>query len=368
MTTAELVKEMPLTALQVINREEIDVAISTAKQYPRDLVHGRNNLLALVTMDADTAASMYYALPRGGKVIEGPTVRFAECLAHTWGNLNVGARQTEELDKYVVAQGVAHDLEANVRIGFEVKRRIVDSHGARYNSDMIGTTGNAAAAIALRNAVLRVIPKPYWQPLYLAARAAAIGKKVETKTLAGHSEIATSVLSPDELVNQREMAVQFLQNTWKIPLEQILKLLKRDSQTEINEDNIAILRGLATALKDGDITVDEAVRGTKPIVAIPTRKPAAQKRVDKRRQKPAKRSERPSTPKGPTVITEAQGIELYRIADRRVREQSIRGAEMASKLIRAVCAKYRIQRAAELPAGKFNEFAAELLKIAPPKK
>lgn len=55
----------------------------------------------------------------------------------------------------MTAQGVFHDLERNVAITYEVRRRIVDKNGRRYKPDMIGVTANAACSIALRNAILR---------------------------------------------------------------------------------------------------------------------------------------------------------------------------------------------------------------------
>ena len=70
-----------------------------------------------------------------------------------YGNLQLSSRIVEVADTYIVAQGVVWDLEANVRISTET-RRITTEEGRRYNEDMIMMTGNAAASIALRNAIL----------------------------------------------------------------------------------------------------------------------------------------------------------------------------------------------------------------------
>jgi hypothetical protein len=40
-----------------------------------------------------------------------------------------------------------------------VRRRIFDSRGRLFNDDMITVTGNAACAIAKRNAILSGVPK-----------------------------------------------------------------------------------------------------------------------------------------------------------------------------------------------------------------
>lgn len=259
MSSSEVaVEKMPLQSLASLNREEVDLAISTAKQFPRDMVRAVHQTTALVTSTPEFAGLCVYAIPRGGKIIEGPSVRFAECLAHSWGNLTVGARVAEEQAAHIVAQGVAHDLETNTRYTFEVKRRITDKDGNRYNADMIGTTGNAACAIALRNAILRVVPRALWGPIYDQTRE-CIGGKQKPK---GTAEVL-------DVTDKRNKALAFLQERWQITGEQVCKILKLDSVDKIGADQIVTLRGLATALQDGDITVDQALRGSKPIPTMP---------------------------------------------------------------------------------------------------
>ena len=45
-------------------KAEIDVAISTAKAYPRNVKRFRQKCEELATVDDDTAATMFYSLPR----------------------------------------------------------------------------------------------------------------------------------------------------------------------------------------------------------------------------------------------------------------------------------------------------------------
>lgn len=271
MSSSEVaIERIPLQALASMNREEVDLAISTAKAYPRDMERAVKQTTALVTSTPEFAGLCVYAIPRGGKIIEGPSVRFAECLAHSWGNLTVGARVAEEQAQHVVAQGVAHDLESNTRYSFEVKRRITDKDGNRYNADMIGTTGNAACAIALRNAILRVVPRALWGPIYDQTRR-IIGGKAKPKNT---TEVA-------EVVEKRDKALAFLMERWQITEAQVLKILKLENKIDIGADQIVILRGLATALQDGEITVDQALRGSKPIPSMP--KPQRGKKAKKAR-------------------------------------------------------------------------------------
>src|SRR5678816_4803120 len=99
---------------------------------------------------------MFYSLPRGGRNIVGPSVRFAEVVASSWGNIRSGARIIDIDDKFITAQGQCFDLEKNICVQVEVKRRITKKDGKRYDDDMIGVTGNAACSISLRNAVFKV--------------------------------------------------------------------------------------------------------------------------------------------------------------------------------------------------------------------
>ena len=160
--------------LAVLHSAEVDTQITTARKYPRSIKRARDEIMELVTLTEDVARECVYALPRkqDGKrvIIEGPSARFAEILAHSWGNARAGARVVDDHGDFVTAQGVFHDLEKNVAITYEVKRRIVNRDGHRFSADMIGTTSNAACSIALRNAVLKGVPKALWEDAYQAAK------------------------------------------------------------------------------------------------------------------------------------------------------------------------------------------------------
>ena len=167
--------------VSMISRAEIDQQVSTAKKYPRSIKRFVDEATAMVTLNESIAQQCIYALPRDGKVVEGASARFAEIVASAWGNCRAGARVVNESGDFITAQGVFHDLERNVAITYEVQRRITGKNGRRYSADMIGVTGNAASSIALRNAILKGIPKAFWDSLYQKARAVVAG---DVKTLA----------------------------------------------------------------------------------------------------------------------------------------------------------------------------------------
>lgn len=225
------------STVALLNQSEINQQIVTAHRFPRSVAKFRQEALSLVTLTEDIAEECIYALPRDGKTIEGPSARFAEVVASCWGNSRAGARVVSEVGEFVTAQGVFHDLERNVAITYEVQRRIVDKKGNRYKADMIGVTANAACSIALRNAILKGVPKALWSNVYEAARRTVMG---DFQTLA----------------NRRAITMQNFQKFGVKP-EQVLEKLGVKGEDDITLEHIVTLRGMLTALKEGETTVEQ---------------------------------------------------------------------------------------------------------------
>jgi hypothetical protein len=222
----------------LLNKSEIDMQVATAHKYPRSIKRFRDESLQMVTLNESVAESCIYALPRSGKTIEGPSARFAEVVASAWGNCRAGARVVNDSGDFITAQGVFHDLERNVAITYEVQRRITDKNGKRFNADMIGVTGNAASSIALRNAILKGVPKAFWDDMYQAARATVMG---DFKTLA----------------NRRADALKAFV-ALGVSQEQVFAKLEVTGIEDIGLEHLVVLRGLITAIKDGDTTPEQA--------------------------------------------------------------------------------------------------------------
>ena len=230
-----------VASLDRAERANIDIQVSTAKQYPRSISRCANNAVALVTMDKDTAQSCGYALPRGGKPITGPSVHLAKIIAQQYGNLRAEAKVVEITDKHVVSRGTAWDLENNYAVSFEVRRSIVGKNGNRFSDDMITVTGNAANSIAYRNAIFGIVPKSITDKAYKAAQ-----------------HLITGDLSDEEkLIKRRDGAIKHFTDTYGITEEEVIKLCGKHTVNQIQADEIALLLGFAQSLKDGDTTVEE---------------------------------------------------------------------------------------------------------------
>lgn len=140
--------------------------ISVAKSFPRSIEVFRRKVEADICCSAQQAAECTYLIKRGQKDLEGPSVRFAEALLRAWGNVRVNTEIADDTGTHIVARARFWDLESNMAFSEDVFRRITNTDGKRYGDDMIGTTKNAAQAIAFRNVVLAGIPKSEWVPLH----------------------------------------------------------------------------------------------------------------------------------------------------------------------------------------------------------
>jgi len=234
--------QVETTALESLTRGEVDIQIATAHKYPRSITKFKKSVRELACLDRETAAGCFYALPREGKVITGPTVRLAEIVASSWTNLRIAARIINEGETHLVAQGVCHDLETNVAKSTEIRRRITDKHGRKYSADMIATTANAAIAIASRNAIFQVVPMATIKDVLDEARKVAGGDE-------------------KSLGEGRKAAMAFIKKEYGIDEKAVLATLGKAGLADITTDDLATLRGFITAIKEGDATAETCFPG-----------------------------------------------------------------------------------------------------------
>jgi len=222
----------------------MDVQIATAKAYPRNVRRAIDNAIVLVTMDEETAQTCTYSLPRGGKTITGATIHLAKILAQNWGNLRIEAKVIDISQKQITSQAIAFDLENNLAIKVEVKRSITDRNGKRFNDDMITVSGNASNAIAMRNAILSVIPK-------------AVVDKVYKEAI---RKITGDISDNTKLMAKRKAVMDGFKDVYGVSETEVLKVIGKASIDHIGADELTVLIGLAQAIKDGDTSVEETFR------------------------------------------------------------------------------------------------------------
>jgi hypothetical protein len=284
---------VPPGALEAISRAEIDVAISTARKFPQHspdkLAMVKQNMLSFACLDVETAEACFYSLPRGGKLIQGPSVRLAEIAVACYGNLRAGTRiietVTEGSDPHVVIQAVAMDLEKNIQVSIEKRRRIVKKKSKdKIDEDDVNLATNACSAIAFRDSVYKVIPLALIKPVYEAAKKVAVG---DQKTLLERRTRCLETFA--------KMGIQ---------KDRILAKLEKATVEEINLEDLEMLIGLYTALKDGEVNIDEAFPAPATNKPVATgHQQATQGKVEEKKEtpKPADKpaDKAPETPKAP---------------------------------------------------------------------
>lgn len=233
-------------ALSLVLKAEIDTQIATAKAFPRSIKQFIDKTMSIATINEDVAQSCAYALPRGNKILEGPSVRLAEIVVGAYGNIRAGMRVIHNDGKTITAQGICHDLETNTCITLEVKRSILQNEWKNGNKtgrmitmteDMQVVTGNAACAIAFRNAVYKVVPSALIQDIYEKVKEVAKG-------------------TAETLPARRKKALDYL-HSLGVKDEQICDVLGLKAVEDIDLEKLATLRGMCTLIKNQEATVSE---------------------------------------------------------------------------------------------------------------
>ncbi|RYZ45433.1 MAG: hypothetical protein EOP49_25235 [Sphingobacteriales bacterium] len=249
----ELTEEDVITTTQIVGNDmamlrekaAIDIQVSTARAYPRDIKRALDNSIFTATIDVETAGACTYAVPRGEKTITGPSVHMAKIIMQNWGNFRGEAKVISEEARTVTSEAVAWDLETNVAVKVTVKRSIMQNKGkTRMNDDMITVTGNAANAIALRNAIFNVIPRVITDKVYQAVQNKIVG---------------------DEESFAKRVAAVFkgFKDVYTKTEADVLRLVGKKELGQITKADLIVLIGVAQALKDGDVTAELVFRENK---------------------------------------------------------------------------------------------------------
>ena len=218
----------------------IDTQVLTAKAYPRDIKRCMQEIVDILCIDEEIAAACYYTLPRDGKTLTGPSIRLAEICASVFGNIQAGTEFVSNNGKHVVVKGWCRDLEKNYTVETAVTKSIINKYNKPYSESMQATTMAAASAIALRNAIFKIVPQVFIEKAYKKAMDIAVGGKDKVK-----------------FENKRQKVFEGLENL-KISADRVLKYFNKRNINEITPDELKEIIGIGTSIKDSFIPVDEA--------------------------------------------------------------------------------------------------------------
>lgn len=104
------------TAEMVVSRQaqEVQAAMVIAKRFPRDEQESINRIMKACQRKGLAEKSMY-EYPRGGERVTGPSIRLAEAMAQSWGNIDFGIIELEQKAGESQVMAYAWDLETNTR-------------------------------------------------------------------------------------------------------------------------------------------------------------------------------------------------------------------------------------------------------------
>jgi hypothetical protein len=222
---------------------EINQQIATARRYPRraDKIISQE-IMSRATLHEEIAAECMYAKPVGGEKVYGPSARFAEIVFASYGNLRVGARfiridRDDPERQAVIVEGVCLDLQSNNARIVPVRRSIMSSaKGGRrpvpFNAELTNTTAAAAASIAARESILKVVAKSIWIEAYQRVVAVLRGDQAT-------------------LTERRTKAIEAFSKLGAKPPELFAALGVKD-ESEIGLDMMPILAGMWNAVKEGE--------------------------------------------------------------------------------------------------------------------
>lgn len=212
---------------------EVQAAFVIAKKFPRN-----NHESFMRILDScrrlSLAEQATYAYPRGGTLVTGPSIRLAESMAQSWGNIEFGIREISQSKGFSTVEAYAIDLETNTRkpLIFHVKHERHTKKGVTRLTDprdIYEVVANQGAR-RLRSCILAIIPGDVQE-----AAVAQCKKTMETGEMPLADRIRMMITRFDEL---------------GVKVEHLEKKLGHKLDATIPRE-IVTLQGIYKSIKDG---------------------------------------------------------------------------------------------------------------------
>lgn len=209
-----------------------------AKRFPRDEVQAYAKAIQ-ACQRPQMANTAFYSYPRGGSIVSGASIRFAEELARCWGNIDYGIKELSRDSGKSEMQAYAWDMETNtisVQNFSNPHQREANGRMVKLTSDRDIYEINANMATRrLRARILAVLPD------WLVEDCIAECKR----TLAGKNDIP--------LIDKvKRLVISF--ERYAVTKEMIEKRLKHTIETTTQDEYVELV-GIGNSLKDKQSTV-----------------------------------------------------------------------------------------------------------------
>ena len=216
--------------------QEVQAAMVIAKRFPRDEFEAFERIRK-ACQRKNLAESATYMYPKGGTKVTGPSIRLAEALASSWGNIDYGIIELEQNDKFSSVMAYAWDLETNTRqskiftvphIRYSNKKGNEKLTDPRDIYEMVANQG----ARRVRACILGVIP----------------GDVVDSAVDMCNETLSKNLDGPIEDTVKKTLAS--FKDKFGVTKEMIEKYLGYKTESFTAQD-IVKLRGVYSSLKDG---------------------------------------------------------------------------------------------------------------------
>ena len=238
-------------------RTQTQYTTAVAVQKPRNL----DMIVTSVLNEAKYAKeAFYYSFPMGGKKVEGPSIGLAMAVARAWGNCAVPTEYYEQGGEWIFN---AHfiDLETGFTVSRVFKKRVGKGLFKKLDDERAeDMTFQAAQSRAIRNVVTAGVPRWLLNQAIDAAKDAVLNG-----------------IKKEGVAHATELALKFLAG-YGITPERVEAVLEKAVVDWVAED-LATLRGMASQLKDGQITAEQLF----PLVA---EKPKMAPKTEPKKDKP----------------------------------------------------------------------------------
>lgn len=165
--------ELAVSAQEASAQRAIEVSMAIAQRFPRneDAAFARVIRSCNRTTFADLAV---YSFPRGGSVVEGPSVNLAREIGRCWGNIQYGTDIVHDSDESRTVRAWAWDMETNTRRNQDATfKKLIYRKGKGWvapdERDLRELT-NKHGETALRNCLLHLVPPDLVEDALTACR------------------------------------------------------------------------------------------------------------------------------------------------------------------------------------------------------
>lgn len=187
---------------------DVQAGYVIAKKFPRNQMQAFQNIINSCKRPF-LAEQALYAYPKGGQMVEGPSIRMAEELARNWGNVKFGVEEISQASGVSIAEAYAIDLETNTKSSKtfhvpHVRHTKKGSYAIKDSREIYELVANMGAR-RMRACILAIVPSDIVEEATKQVR-----KTLESSDIPVQEQVKKMCMAFDELGVSVEMLEQRL--------------------------------------------------------------------------------------------------------------------------------------------------------------